>query len=66
MTLKLDDAIKQLQELREQIGGDAQVRYSMYGVQAMKISDATIGKVAKKNGAQIVSRGGVPVVLFTR
>ncbi len=63
--MTLDEAIKRLQELREQVGGDTEVRHSPSGW-AHQFTGIHIAHVGKNDHSKLVSRGGIPVVLFTR
>lgn len=63
--MTLDETIKRLQELREQVGGDADIGWVQggYVVRPFGLRAAAVGKSEK---SKVVSRGGIPVVMFTR
>lgn len=65
----LDQLISHLQELRETIGGDApgsaRVALSLVGVRQLQPIDVGLAAVGKSDPTRLVSRGGVPCVVFS-
>lgn len=63
----LDELIVQLQKLRQELPGDTPVRLHAPGQQHLRVLSLSEGRVGRGAAStlKLVSRGGVPVVLFS-
>lgn len=59
----VDELINQLQEIKQQVGGDTRVRLNVFGRELLTVNTG-IGATGKADPWKVVSRGGVPCVFI--